>query len=196
MTRREEAKQENREKIKAAALEIILTQGMDKLTMRHLAKTAGLSLRTPYNLFGSKADVLLALLEDAMIQLASSISAESSSSAIERLFHSLSEFERLCGGAREQLYRSVFWGLMTVEQDSGRQAGYAGLASLLQALFAQGVEREELEGDPQEWGEHFAVLFLSVMGMWASGFFDLHAGIVHVRRAFEAQLPTELIPIE
>lgn len=193
MSRREEAKQANRDKIKAAALKIIRTEGLDKLTMRHLAKTAGLSLRTPYNLFGSKADVLLALLEEAITRLATSVTEESSLSAVERLFRGLTEFERLFGG-EEELYQAVFWGLMSVEQNSGRQVGYETLTGLLQELFAQGVESDELDVDPIALGEHFAVLFMSVMGMWASGFFDLRAGIDHVHQAFAAQLPAGLAP--
>ncbi len=57
------ATQENRQKILAAARDLILTQGMDALSVRKLATASGLALKTIYNLYGNKANVLVALFE-------------------------------------------------------------------------------------------------------------------------------------
>ncbi len=65
MSRREEAKAENRDRILTAAAKIIRQEGFERLTMRHLAESADVSLRTPYNLIGSKTQILLGLLEGA-----------------------------------------------------------------------------------------------------------------------------------
>lgn len=62
--RREEAKLERRKRIIRAARELIRETGDAGLSMRALAARAGVSLATPYNLFGSKGAVLLAVLED------------------------------------------------------------------------------------------------------------------------------------
>lgn len=62
--RREEAKAERRKRIVLAARDLIRETGDAGLSMRALAARAGVSLATPYNLFGSKAAVLLAVLED------------------------------------------------------------------------------------------------------------------------------------
>lgn len=62
--RREEAKTERRQRIIRAARELIRETGDAGLSMRALAARAGVSLATPYNLFGSKGAVLLAVLED------------------------------------------------------------------------------------------------------------------------------------
>ncbi|GHE62815.1 hypothetical protein GCM10019059_22970 [Camelimonas fluminis] len=62
--RREEAKAERRRRIIHAARELIRETGDAGLSMRALAARAGVSLATPYNLFGSKGAILLAVLED------------------------------------------------------------------------------------------------------------------------------------
>lgn len=62
--RREQAKAERRIKIVRAARELIRETGETNLSMRMIAKRAGVSLATPYNLFGSKRAVVMAVLED------------------------------------------------------------------------------------------------------------------------------------
>ncbi|MBI5130072.1 MAG: TetR/AcrR family transcriptional regulator [Rhodopseudomonas palustris] len=62
--RRETAKAERRSRIVQAARDLIRETGDPGLSMRSLAAKAGVSLATPYNLFGSKRAVLVAVLED------------------------------------------------------------------------------------------------------------------------------------
>jgi AcrR family transcriptional regulator len=62
--RREAGKAERRARIIAAARELIREKGDDGLSMRALAARAGVSLATPYNLFGSKRAIVLAVLQD------------------------------------------------------------------------------------------------------------------------------------
>ncbi len=64
MSRREEAKAERRHRIIAAARDLIKETGDTGLSMRAIAARAGVSLTTPYNLFGSKRAIVIALLED------------------------------------------------------------------------------------------------------------------------------------
>jgi AcrR family transcriptional regulator len=64
MSRREEAKAERRGRIVAAARALIRETGDAGLSMRAIAARANVSLATPYNLFGSKQAVVLAVLED------------------------------------------------------------------------------------------------------------------------------------
>ena len=64
MSRREEAKTERRRRIIAAARDLIRETGDTGLSMRAIASRAGVSLATPYNLFGSKRAIVLAILED------------------------------------------------------------------------------------------------------------------------------------
>lgn len=64
MSRREDAKAERRRRIIAAARDLIKETGDTGLSMRAIAARAGVSLTTPYNLFGSKRAIVIALLED------------------------------------------------------------------------------------------------------------------------------------
>lgn len=63
--RREAAKEERRRRIIVAARELIRETHTTGLSMRELARRAGVSLATPYNLFGSKGAVVLAVMQDA-----------------------------------------------------------------------------------------------------------------------------------
>ncbi len=62
--RRERSKAERRSRIVRAARDLIRETGDTELSMRTIAKRAGVSLTTPYNLFGSKRAVVLAVFED------------------------------------------------------------------------------------------------------------------------------------
>jgi AcrR family transcriptional regulator len=55
---------DRRARILKAARDLIRETGETDLSMRMLAARAGVSLATPYNLFGSKRAVMLAVLED------------------------------------------------------------------------------------------------------------------------------------
>lgn len=62
--KRELAKAERRRRIVKAARDLIRETGQTDLSMRALSRRAEVSLSTPYNLFGSKRAVVLAVLED------------------------------------------------------------------------------------------------------------------------------------
>lgn len=62
--RREAGKAARRQRIIHAARELIRETGNAGLSMRALAARAGVSLATPYNLFGSKRAIALAVLDD------------------------------------------------------------------------------------------------------------------------------------
>lgn len=52
-----------RERILDAALDLVASEGIEGVSMRKLAKRAGLSVQTLYNLFGSREDILLGLTQ-------------------------------------------------------------------------------------------------------------------------------------
>ena len=64
LTRREAGKAERRRQIIQAARDLIRETGNPGLSMRGLAARAGVSLATPYNLFGSKRAIVVAVLQD------------------------------------------------------------------------------------------------------------------------------------
>jgi AcrR family transcriptional regulator len=60
---------ERRQRILEAARHLIATGGMAALSMRKLAKEAGLAVATLYNLFGVREEILQALIMDAIDQM-------------------------------------------------------------------------------------------------------------------------------
>jgi AcrR family transcriptional regulator len=64
LTRREAGKAERRRQIIQAARDLIRETGNAGLSMRGLAARARVSLATPYNLFGSKRAIVVAVLQD------------------------------------------------------------------------------------------------------------------------------------
>jgi len=63
MGTREESKNHRRDKIIAAARQLLEQSGEPGFSMRALAQQAGVSIATPYNLFGSKQAVMLSVWE-------------------------------------------------------------------------------------------------------------------------------------
>jgi AcrR family transcriptional regulator len=83
--RREAGKAERRHRIIRAAHDLIRETGNTGLSMRALAARAGVSLATPYNLFGSKRAILLAVLDDIRVFL-DRFAHLRSTDPLERLF--------------------------------------------------------------------------------------------------------------
>ena len=134
MSRREEAKAERRRRIVAAARDLIKETGDAGLSMRAIAARAGVSLTTPYNLFGSKRGIVIALLEDV------------------RDFHE--RFAHLArAGAMERIFQAVAISLDYLADDPDF---YRTLWT--EALrFEAGELRGELQS-PQRYGFWFALL--------------------------------------
>lgn len=189
MSRREEAKAFNRARICAAAQDIIRGEGIDSLTMRRLAEQAGVSLRTPYNLFGSKTDVLIALLDEAEFQLAPLGAARAGGAGIAPLLGALARIEAFFA-SDEEYYRGIYQAIMTSDHPEARAAGVARAITTSQLLIARAAAQGELvEGtDSELLGRHLAVQLLAVLGMWGSGFFSNRESIAQVRRAWLAEL--------
>lgn len=89
MTRREEGKADRRRRITAAARDLIRETGDTGLSMRAIAARAEVSLSTPYNLFGSKRAIVLAVLDD-IDDFAARFGKMQGVDAIERIFQAVS----------------------------------------------------------------------------------------------------------
>ena len=89
MSRREEAKEERRRRIITAARDLIRETGDTGLSMRAIAARANVSLSTPYNLFGSKRAIVVAVLEDIR-EFHERFAKLRSVNAVERIFQALS----------------------------------------------------------------------------------------------------------
>lgn len=88
-SKREEGKEARRRRIVEAARALIRETGDTGLSMRAIAARAKVSLATPYNLFGSKRGVVMAVLEDAR-EFQEKFSTLKDLSAVDRIFRALS----------------------------------------------------------------------------------------------------------
>lgn len=88
MTRREAGKAERRRLIIQAARDLIRETGNPGLSMRGLAARAGVSLATPYNLFGSKRAIVVAVLQDVR-QFQERFASVQAVDPVERIFAAL-----------------------------------------------------------------------------------------------------------
>lgn len=82
---RELHKDERRAQILLAARDLVTDGGLDALTMRAVAQRAGLSVPTVYNLIGSRADVVAALLDAGGDQLVAQLADDQPSDPVGRL---------------------------------------------------------------------------------------------------------------
>ena len=88
LSRREAGKAERRRLIIQAARDLIRETGNPGLSMRGLAARAGVSLATPYNLFGSKRAIVVAVLQDVR-DFQERFSSLSAADPLDRIFLAL-----------------------------------------------------------------------------------------------------------
>ncbi|MEM6914298.1 MAG: TetR/AcrR family transcriptional regulator, partial [Pseudomonadota bacterium] len=112
---------DNRQRIAHAAEQIIREHGVGGLTMRRLADAANVALKTPYNLYGSKTAVLIALLEAATAPLIADLDGEEGGSMLLKLIDILHKTGETFA-ADESYFRDIFWEVMTSDHPEPRPA--------------------------------------------------------------------------
>jgi AcrR family transcriptional regulator len=105
MSRREQAKQLRRDSIIRAARELIQETHEAGFSMRALALRAGVSVVTPYNLFGSKQAILLTLLDADIASFRRTLD-DVDADELDRLFNAVS-LGREFFGSEPDYYRTV-----------------------------------------------------------------------------------------
>jgi len=85
LSRRENNVASRRKRILESARTLLVENGQDGLSMRKMAREAGLSVTTLYNLVGSREDILRALIEDSAERIDSTVTvSESTGDPLER----------------------------------------------------------------------------------------------------------------
>lgn len=173
MSQREKNKQLNRKKIIGAARKIITREGIDKLTMRYLAEKANVSLRTPYNLFGSKTDVLLALLDEVSEGLGAAASDADVQLVLEGLLHYIDKMRDFYE-QDETFYRDVYWGIMTSDHQDARIQGINRLLEVAEPIVQEAIAQKELDRnlDAKTFSKHLVTVVLAILGMWGAAYFS------------------------
>jgi AcrR family transcriptional regulator len=171
--RREQAKAERRLRIISAARDLIRETGQTNLSMRSIAKRAKVSLGTPYNLFGSKRAVVLAVLEDER-DFAKRFASLHPINAIERIFQALT----LAIGYYTDdpdFYRTLWTALLDIGSKEGgalatpqrRAQSRALWRSLLEGARRDGLLDRDISVAALE--KNLSFVFNGVMLSWVMG---------------------------
>jgi hypothetical protein len=181
MSRREESKQLKREKIIATARDIISKEGLDKLTMRYLADKACVSSRTPYNLFESKTDILVAIVFDATRKLPSQPNT-STCMFVEQLILLPKLFELFCTKEHD-FYRDVLWGIISSDDRISRDRASSVIGDLVGPLVIGAADKKELSGELsiKVLNSHLVTQFLAIIGMWAGSQLALDEAVANIQ---------------
>jgi AcrR family transcriptional regulator len=142
---RERAKSRRRGEILAAARQLMREAGDPGFSMRALADQSGVSIATPYNLFGSKQAILLALLDADLAEYREALE-KLDGNRIEVLFRAMALMTDLLGQEAD-LYRNV---IAAVSHEGGPEfrALVAGPRYMLwKRLLREATEAGELRAD-------------------------------------------------
>jgi AcrR family transcriptional regulator len=169
MSARELAKTQRRDDILAAARRLIRRSRDLGFSMRALAEEAGVSIATPYNLFGSKHSILLAVLDTDLVDFEAAL-RELKADEISVLFEAVGLMtEHLTG--EPDFYRSVLSGLSREGGPRFRLMVSGPRYLLWKRLLAQatdaGLLRRDIDLDP--FTVTLSQLMLANVIEWAQG---------------------------
>lgn len=114
---REEGKNRRRDKITAAARTLIQS-GESGFRMRALAEEAGVSIATPYNLFGSKRAILTAVMDADLSRFKETLARQNADSL--SMFHKTVSIARELMELDPNFYRNVMLTAYTQAPDADR----------------------------------------------------------------------------
>lgn len=170
---RDKQMRERRARILAAAQQLLRVTGGTGLSMRALADKAEVSLATPYNLFGSKGAVLLALQLSALEKLEQAMDELSTRDPIEQVL----EVAEL--GARIYTGDPSFWRpLMQAHWLAKGAINDSPLHPRIVALWHRSLEagvragRLVAEANPEFVARHLVICFYGVLVLWVQGNLD------------------------
>jgi AcrR family transcriptional regulator len=182
---REKHKLERRERILAAAQELIRSTGSVGLSMRALARRAEVSLATPYNLFGSKGAVLAELGLAVLKKLEREMDAIRSRDPIEDVLH-IAELGANTYASDPRFYR-VLMGVLTASARGLHDDAITGGSMRLwqrpvEAAVEAGLLRDDV--DSEFFARDLVITFLGVLDLWVRGVLDGDAMRIHILYAF------------
>jgi len=169
MATREEAKQQRRQKILSAARELIRDTGKTGFSMRALAERAGLSLVTPYNLFGSKQAIMYALLDEDLQQYGAQLS-RSRKDPLDQLFRAVT-LGRVYFGRDQNYYKAVLFAVYTDGGPEYRSMFRGPRRALWGQLVENAVEGGYLESDTdaKAFSLNLAAIYFANILEWVAG---------------------------
>ncbi|MEO1658398.1 MAG: TetR/AcrR family transcriptional regulator [Pseudomonadota bacterium] len=187
--------QDIEQRIVRAADEIIRADGVKKLTMRRLAEEAGVALKTPYNVFGSKTGVLIALLNGAIAPLMEDIDRKGGHLVVDDLFAMLESTKQIFG-ADEDFFRGVFWEVMTSDHPEARAVAHGRITQVVidRVAAAQAADEIVPEVAAAALGGQLGLNLLANMGSWAGGHLTIDGAMDHTKAVWASLLVGAVTP--
>lgn len=164
---RESSKADRRSRIVSAARALIRETGETGFSMRALAEAAEVSLVTPYNLFGSKQAIMLALLDADVAVYQTRLAHVRSADALETFFDAVS-LARALYEEEPGFYRAV---LLALYNSGGRELRvmfHGPRYSFWRGLVVKATQDGLLvpETDADAFTHHLAHVFASSLLDW------------------------------
>lgn len=152
--------------ILAAAREML---NREPLSMRRLAEAAGVSQATPYNLFGSKRQLFVALYGQQREELVARLAASRHPHAFSRMFHAIHLFGQELS-AEPTFFRSLFAVIYASDPDDTTQKdiepGAAFWLELVEALHGEKLIRASV--NPDSFTANFVYLLSGATIDWVN----------------------------
>lgn len=181
MSAREAGKAARRKKILAAAEALIRRDGDIRFGMRELAKKAKVSPATPFNLFGSKGDILWALLEQDRDLQFQKILEDEERDPIERVL-GLAERAVLAYGNDEAFSRPVLSAVITTVE----MPGLLGVFTDVWRKALEEVEAKRLliaDLDPDLLARQLHLEYRAGLTMWLRHEVDVEGWRLHMQQS-------------
>lgn len=192
--RREAGKTERRERIIRAARELIRETGNAGLSMRLLAVKAGVSLATPYNLFGSKRAIVLAVLQDVR-EFHNRFSHVRATDPLERIFMAV-DIQIEIYVADPTFYKTMWAAVFDTSDDLRDTLWNQKRDAFWRGLIAAAADAGALAAEiNQEWLQRqLDHLFRCIMLDWVVGILDAEAVAPATRHGYALLLKGACAP--
>jgi AcrR family transcriptional regulator len=169
VSNREEAKHKRRRQIVRAARALMQQTGDTGFSMRALAEQAGVSIATPYNLFGSKQTIMFAVLDDDLEHYQKRL-AKVRVDELDTFFKAVSVATTLYS-TEPSFYRAV---LLAVYNEGGREfrSMFGGPRhAMWRGFVVDAIEAGYLTRDvePDAFAINLGRSFFSAILEWANG---------------------------
>jgi AcrR family transcriptional regulator len=169
---REQNKTQRKSDILVAARTLMQEPGNAAFSMRALAEQAGVSIATPYNLFGSKQAVLVALLDNDLTEYQAELS-RLSTEGIDALFEAVALMTRLFA-TEPDYYRNVF----AASADAGPELRFVISGpryALWKNLLRDATQAKMLDAniDPDAFAITLSQMLFANVRDWALGFLSV-----------------------
>jgi len=175
MPTREEAKELRRKRILNAARALIRETEKTRFSMRTLAERSGVSLVTPYNLFGSKQAIMGTLLDEDMAVYGRQLS-RSRKDPLDRIFHAVTLGTRHFA-QDEGYYRAVLSAVYADTPSDEYRAKFGGpRLALWRSLVQAAIDGKYLRADTDT-----RVLALHLSSVFYSNILDWAVGQISIR---------------